>query len=161
MSITWSCAGLSIPWNQPERSLSELANEADIEIVSACGGKSICSTCKVQVKEGGEFLSRRSDAEERIAQRLKWDDSIRLSCATKKTGNGTVVLKLLIKPLGEKKETNDAEGLRKHSPPGHFICRSERIYTTFRTAARLWPGLRPQQILFDTKSHHHEARRRN
>ena len=95
---------LESSWNQPELSLSELANEADIEIVSACGGKSICSTCKVQVKEGGEFLSRRSDAEERIAQRLKWDDSIRLSCATKQISDGTVVLKRLIKPPGEKRE---------------------------------------------------------
>ena len=103
MPITWSCASLSLPWNQPELSLSELANGAEIEIVSACGGKSICSTCKVQVKEGGEFLSRRSDAEERIAQRLKWDDSIRLSCATKQISDGTVVLKRLIKPPGEKK----------------------------------------------------------
>ena len=37
--------------NQPELSLSELANEADIEIVSACGGKSICSTCKYKSKK--------------------------------------------------------------------------------------------------------------
>ena len=55
MPITWSCAGLSIPWNQPERSLSELANEADIEIVSACGGKVSVQPARYKSKKEESF----------------------------------------------------------------------------------------------------------
>ena len=82
MGITWDCAQLSTPWHHPEKTLLEIASEADIEMVSACGGNAICSTCKVEIIEGLDELEPRSPEELRIAERLKWGDNIRLGCAT-------------------------------------------------------------------------------
>ena len=103
MGITWDCAQLSTPWHHPEKTLLEIASEADIEMVSACGGKTICSTCKVEVIEGLDQLEPRSAEELRIAERLKWGDNIRLGCATRFKSGGTVVIKRLIKPPNERK----------------------------------------------------------
>jgi len=103
MGITWDCAQLSTPWHHPEKTLLEIASEADIEMVSACGGNAICSTCKVEIIEGLDELEPRSPEELRIAERLKWGDNIRLGCATRFKSCGTVVIKRLIKPPGERK----------------------------------------------------------
>lgn len=72
-------------------------------MVSACGGKTICSTCKVEVIEGLDQLEPRSTEELRIAERLMWGDNIRLGCATRFKSGGTVVIKRLIKPPNERK----------------------------------------------------------
>ena len=103
MGITWDCAQLSTPWHHPEKTLLEIASEADIEMVSACGGNAICSTCKVEIIEGLDELEPRSPEELRIAERLKWGDNIRLGCATRFKSGGTVVIKRLIKPPRERK----------------------------------------------------------
>jgi adenylate cyclase len=103
--ITWECALQSTPWYLPDKTLLEIAHEADIEIVSACGGNAVCSTCKVQVLEGLDQLSPRSPEEQRIADRLKWGDDIRLACSTNFCATGTnVKIKRLIKPPGEKRK---------------------------------------------------------
>ncbi|MCP9781934.1 adenylate/guanylate cyclase domain-containing protein [Cyanobium sp. WKJ7-Wakatipu] len=103
MGITWDCAQLSTPWHHPEKTLLEIASEADIEMVSTCGDNAICSTCKVEIIEDRDELEPRSPEELRIAERLKWGDNIRLGCATRFKSGGTVVIKRLIKPPSERK----------------------------------------------------------
>ena len=91
------------PMASSKKTLLEIASEADIEMVSACGGKTICSTCKVEVIEGLDQLEPRSPEELRIAERLMWGDNIRLGCATRFKSGVTVVIKRLIKPPNERK----------------------------------------------------------
>ena len=38
MGITWDCEQLSTQWHHPEKTLLEIASEADVKMVSACGG---------------------------------------------------------------------------------------------------------------------------
>ena len=103
--ITWECALLSTPWHTPDKTLLEIAQEADLEIVSACGGNAVCSTCKVQVLEGLDQLGPRSPEEARIAERLKWDDDIRLACSTDFRATGkNVKIRRLVKPPNEKRK---------------------------------------------------------
>ncbi|MHC5011573.1 MAG: adenylate/guanylate cyclase domain-containing protein [Planctomycetota bacterium] len=59
----------------------------DVPIAHACGGKAQCSTCRLQVIEGLEALTPRTDAEQRIAARLSLPDDIRLACQTKTRGD--------------------------------------------------------------------------
>jgi class 3 adenylate cyclase len=73
-------------------------------MIAACGAKTICSTCRLEVIEGLECLEPRGEAEERIAKRLGWDETIRLGCATKFSGEGIVKIRRLIKPPREKKQ---------------------------------------------------------
>ena len=72
MEINWECAQLSTAWHHPDKTLLDIAIESDIEMVSACGGKTICSTCKVEVLEGLDYLMPRTPEEARIAERLNW-----------------------------------------------------------------------------------------
>ncbi|CAK6686821.1 MULTISPECIES: 2Fe-2S iron-sulfur cluster-binding protein [unclassified Synechococcus] len=103
MEINWACAQLSTPWHHPDKTLLVIAIESDIEMVSACGGKTICSSCKVEVLEGLDYLEPRTPEEARIAERLHWPDNIRLGCATRFRDRGKVKIKRLIKPPGERK----------------------------------------------------------
>jgi class 3 adenylate cyclase len=103
VGLTWDCAQLSTPWHHPEKTLLEIASESDIEMIAACGGKTICSTCRLEIIEGLEYLEPRGEEETRIAQRLKWADNIRLGCATKFTDKGNVKIRRLITPPKEKR----------------------------------------------------------
>ena len=59
----------------------------DISHLSACGGIGKCSTCRIEVLEGLEFCCKKTDLEEKLAQRLHLPDNIRLACQTKVSGN--------------------------------------------------------------------------
>ena len=55
--------------------------------LSACGGVGKCSTCRVEIIDGLENCSKRSLLEEKLAEKLKFPDQIRLACQTKIAGN--------------------------------------------------------------------------
>jgi adenylate cyclase len=50
--------------------------------VHACGGLAHCSTCRVQVLDGLEYLPPRNDLEQALAQRLHLPGNMRLACQT-------------------------------------------------------------------------------
>ncbi len=45
-----------------------------------CGGKGLCSTCRVLVIEGGEHLTPCTEAEEKLASKMHIPDGVRLAC---------------------------------------------------------------------------------
>ena len=78
----------------PSRSLLDLVLEAGIEHYHECGGRARCSTCRVRVVSGIENLRPRNPKEHDFAQRLGWDDDIRLACQAR--ANGEVVIQPLV-----------------------------------------------------------------
>ena len=63
---------------------------AGIPVAHACGGSARCSTCRLHVLTGAEHCAPRTEAEQEMAERLKFDDCIRLACQTRITGEVAV-----------------------------------------------------------------------
>ncbi len=59
---------------------------AQINHTHACGGQGKCSTCRVSVSEGLANCSPRNEAEQLIAGKLNFPESIRLACQTTISG---------------------------------------------------------------------------
>lgn len=117
--LTFDCAGQSCLWVEPDATLLDVAQRDDIPHVAACGGKGVCSTCRVEVLEGAEFLNPRSNAEAAIAAKRGWDESVRLACEARFLGGGPVRLRRLITPPEERKlrrRKEKQEGLGKIQP---------------------------------------------
>lgn len=67
-----------------------LAKKLPIEM--ACGGRGLCATCHVYVRQGANQISPRSDREERTLSRVpSADNSSRLACQSHVFGEGIVV----------------------------------------------------------------------
>ncbi len=82
-----------IPDADPSRSLLDLVLGAGIDHYHECGGRARCSTCRVRVVSGLENLRPRNPKEQEFAQRLGWDDDIRLACQARSVGE------VVIQPL--------------------------------------------------------------
>ena len=72
------------------KSILDLAMDNDIEIYSECGGRARCSTCRIRVLGGIENVLPRKPREAKLAERLGWDDEIRLACQTRIVGDVAV-----------------------------------------------------------------------
>ena len=62
--------------------------------LSACGGTGKCSTCRVEITNGLENCSPRSELEQKLAKKLSFPENIRLGCQT--TINGPVSYRRLL-----------------------------------------------------------------
>lgn len=117
--LTFDCAGQSCLWVEPEATLLDVAQRDDIPHVAACGGQGVCSTCRVEVLEGQEYLSAPSPAEQSIAAKRGWGAEVRLACEARFCGGGPVRLRRLITPPQERKlqrRIAKQEGLGKIQP---------------------------------------------
>lgn len=65
---------------------------AGIDWMQACGRKGRCTTCMMQVLEGGEQLSPPSEAEQRMQRQGRLREGYRLACQC--TLNGHVVVRV-------------------------------------------------------------------
>ena len=92
----------------------DVAQRDDIPHVAACGGKGVCSTCRVEVLEGLDCLSPRTEAEAAIAVRRGWPDHVRLACEARLMGAGP--------PPGE------TGGAGEDSTLGGVVCRYAQLY---------------------------------
>lgn len=71
----------------------EAATQAGVGLAHACFGNSICTTCRVNVIEGGESLSPKHIKETvSLNYHLNFDEPCRLACQAKLTGPGPVTL---------------------------------------------------------------------
>ena len=78
------------------RSLAETLVKKGVEISHSCQFQCSCTTCHVQVLEGGQFLSPKSFEEQRMLATTKSDaHSSRLACQCIYKGGGDVVVELL------------------------------------------------------------------
>lgn len=64
------------------QSILEISNENQVEHLHVCGGLGRCSTCRVQILNGLENCSERSQKEQLIADKLDFPDDVRLACQT-------------------------------------------------------------------------------
>lgn len=104
MKVTFDCACQSCRWFSPNSSLLDVAIASEIPTITACGGNGICSICRVEVLEGLEDLAPRSPAEQALAKKRRWPDTVRLACSTRVVGDGVVKERRLIPPpLSERK----------------------------------------------------------
>jgi adenylate cyclase len=68
--------------------------KAGIPHTHVCGGKARCSTCRVMVVDGIEYCDPRNEKEQAMANRLRFDDQIRLACQT--TFQGKISVRRLV-----------------------------------------------------------------
>lgn len=67
--------------------------ENDIDHPNDCGGNCACSTCKVIIISGNEFLSEQDEDERDTLEAFGWDpNEYRLSCQCVIEGEGEIVL---------------------------------------------------------------------
>ena len=65
-------------------------NENQVEHLHVCGGLGRCSTCRVQILDGLENCSERSQKEQVIADKLDFPDDVRLACQTLLSGDAKI-----------------------------------------------------------------------
>ncbi|MEM7104732.1 MAG: adenylate/guanylate cyclase domain-containing protein [Bacteroidota bacterium] len=68
----------------------EATLSANINHIHACGGNARCSTCRVHVRKGLENCLPRNEAEQEMAEKLRFPASIRLACQTQISGNVSI-----------------------------------------------------------------------
>ncbi|WP_167492285.1 peroxidase family protein [Leptospira dzoumogneensis] len=76
------------------KSLLQISLDAGIPHIHACGGNARCSTCRVLIQDGDEYLLPRNEKETALAQKKGFPDNVRLACQTKTTGD--IVLRRLV-----------------------------------------------------------------
>lgn len=54
--------------------------QTSIDWMQACGGKGKCTTCKVKIFEGKEYLKELTEAEQKFIKQKRLLDSERLTC---------------------------------------------------------------------------------
>ena len=100
---------------QPDKKKIEVAvNESiltasirnNISHLSACGGSGKCSTCRIEIIDGLDNCSSRSEAEKKLSEKLSFPENIRLACQT--TINGPVSYRRL---LLDKRDLNNSNKL--------------------------------------------------
>lgn len=64
--------------------------KAGIPHAHACGGNAACSTCRVIVMKGKDYVNSKTDKERKLAECLHFTEEIRLACQTKVTGDVVV-----------------------------------------------------------------------
>ncbi|NGO51000.1 adenylate/guanylate cyclase domain-containing protein [Allomesorhizobium camelthorni] len=72
-------------------SVLEASRWAGVPHASVCGGRGRCSTCRVGVLAGAEYLSPPSGDELRLLTRIGAPPDVRLACQIRPTGNVAVV----------------------------------------------------------------------
>lgn len=71
--------------------LSVLLNK-DLDVLKECGGRGMCATCHIYVKDGMEFLSPMSRREQRTLEVITTcKPNSRLACQSRVLANGVVV----------------------------------------------------------------------
>lgn len=79
-----------------DQSLLQASLGAGISHFHVCGGNAQCSTCRVLVLEGEEFLTPPNEKEKLLKSKMNFPPNIRLACQTHVTG-GPVKLKRIIR----------------------------------------------------------------
>ena len=86
--------GVEVPFEKAANLLQALVGK-NVPIAHACGGHARCSTCRVRVLEGLAACGPRTEAEQRMADRLRFTSDIRLACQTEVLG-ATEVKRLIL-----------------------------------------------------------------
>jgi len=69
---------------------------------NACGGKGVCSTCRIYILDGLKSCSMRTNVEDKIAKELGFSENTRLACQTKILGSNVTVKRPILDELDER-----------------------------------------------------------
>lgn len=105
--------------------ISDIASRAGIAIPYACGKTGRCSTCRCKVTKGVSHLSDRTNAEQRIADKMGFGPDIRLSCQTVVSGNIEVL------PLLKDNSLTDFSGIFVKSAPADEMGVEKHMFILF------------------------------
>ncbi len=78
------------------QTLLQASLNAGVQHYHVCGGKAKCSTCRVVVHKGMDFLSPPNEKEIKLRELKHFPDNVRLACQTKVQG-GDVIIQRIIK----------------------------------------------------------------
>ncbi|PPK87899.1 class 3 adenylate cyclase [Neolewinella xylanilytica] len=78
-----------------EANLLDASLAAGIPLYHVCGGKGKCSTCRVLVHEGANYLTPPTEREEALRQRMHFPPDVRLACQTCATGGPVRLSRIL------------------------------------------------------------------
>ncbi len=84
--LTVEPGAIQIPID-PTATILETSLKANVKHAHACGGNARCSSCRVFVLEGMEYLCPRNEKEKKLAGKLGFSDNVRLACQTTVNGN--------------------------------------------------------------------------
>ncbi|HTE30332.1 MAG TPA: adenylate/guanylate cyclase domain-containing protein [Chryseolinea sp.] len=143
---------------KPRQSILNASLSAGIPHFHACGGRAKCSTCRVLVLEGDQYLNKPNARETKLKSITGLPDAVRLACQTKTIGNVKVErmlkdesdfsdvihivsrdpLKFRLKPMGQEKHLalffldirNFTLFVETH-PPFDVIYTMRKIFTSF------------------------------
>jgi adenylate cyclase len=126
---------------QPGMTVLEASRSAGIPHASVCGGRGRCSTCRVRVGAGAEFLPPPLPEETKVLERVGAPPKVRLACQIRPTAN------LEVTPLLPPGAT-PKEALRR---PGYLAGREQEIAILFadlRAFTRLSESRLPFDVVF-------------
>ena len=86
---------------------------SNISHLSACGGTGKCSTCRVEVTNGLQNCSSRSELEEKLSKKLSFPKNIRLACQT--TISGPVSYRRLLLDKRDLSNSNQLANIKLES----------------------------------------------
>jgi adenylate cyclase len=119
-------------------SILEASRQAGIPHASICGGRGRCSTCRVRVVAGLDYLPPALPAERRVLERIGAPPNVRLACQTRPSHPVEVV------PLLAAATPRDA-----HARPGYLQGREQEIAILFADL-RAFTRLAHQRLPYDT-----------
>ncbi len=76
---------------EPGMSVLEASRAADVPHAAVCGGRGRCSTCRVRVGPGAEYLPPPAPDEARVLARIGAGTDVRLACQLRPTHELTVI----------------------------------------------------------------------
>jgi adenylate cyclase len=77
------------------QSILNASLSAGIPHYHACGGNGKCSTCRILVMEGMEYLTPHSEKEKLLRERMRIPSNVRLACQTFVTGSPVSVHRII------------------------------------------------------------------
>ena len=77
------------------QSLLEAAVISGIRHMHVCGGNAKCSTCRVLVLEGGEYLSSPNEKEQSLNNQMSFPTNVRLACQTTVNGEPVKIKRII------------------------------------------------------------------
>jgi adenylate cyclase len=148
-----------------DQTILESSLKAGIPHFHECGGNAKCSTCRILILNGQNHLTTPNSKELKLKNLLGFNDSIRLACQTKITGDSVIVRRIIrdktdvsiYSPLVKKDETFREVGeekdlalffldIRNFTPfmqknlPFDVIHMIRRLFNIFKTSVETQHG---------------------
>ena len=111
--------------SEGNEAISDIALRAGIAIPYACGKTGRCSTCRCKITKGGSHLSARTEAEQRIADKMGFAPDVRLACQTHVSGD------VEVRPLVTDNSQSDFSSIYVKSAPSDELGIEKHMFILF------------------------------